>query len=218
MVTAPANPSTSALRRALPVVGVLIALGVAVGAWLLPRSAVEPVSRAVTLRGDNGAGTNEIDWIIPQPEEWTALAVGFDTLREPDREEVVVIPPGGDDGPETPIFVTPARVLRPTWSYEGFIGEPNRRVAVIRTRSGQRLVYEGDTIVNPDDPSGSVTFVVEDVTPESMTLVWEDNRFDYSILDVTPRSAPSGLGGGSGGPRTDPAPAIPPTSLPEENE
>lgn len=190
MVTASTTKKSSPISALLPVLGVLLALVVGVGVWLLPEGMVEPKAKKVSIRPAAG-GADGPAWIAPEPHEWTALFASVDQLREPDKLRIDPEPKPDPDGDS---FATPIREdLKPSmppWTYEGFIQEPSGFVAVVRTTLGQRLIYKGDTVVYNEPRGDSVSFVVSEVSAEKLTLTRGIYSYDYQILRVSPSRVP----------------------------
>lgn len=218
MVTAQTTAQPSALQRLLPVIGIVVAVAIALGAWLLPLSWLEPGSRAVPPRPGTDSAVTEIAWIQPEAKPWSELIDQIEPLREPDR--VPVDDGGGNGGGEGDPLPPPPpdpRVPRPQWSYEGYIEEPGGLVAVVRTNEGQRLIFVGDTITHSPPGFDAVEYTVVEVTPELVRIKHDINEFSYQILRTVPSRMPD-TGARRGGrnehtPAT-PLPGVSPSELP----
>ncbi len=188
MVTQPTNPKSSALRGLLPILGVAVALCLAVGVWILPKSMVEPKAREVVLRGISDV--QPPDHTKAEAKDWTELLEDFEQLRDRDNEPIidpVPVTDNGDDTSPTPPDPTPTR---PPWGYEGFIQEPNGFVAVVRTVQGQRFIYLGDEVTFREPRGETITFVVTEVTPEMLVISKGEFRYEYPIMRVSPAQMP----------------------------
>lgn len=215
MVTTPESSSSKPLGPLLPLAGLVLALAVAVGVWMLPDGMVDPASKEIVTRPPQSTAQVET-WEPIQPNNWEVLTANFEALREPDREP----PPEEkkEDEPEDiqPLPTSGGRSIRPPWSYEGVIREPRGVVAVIRTERGQRLVYVGDVLTHTD-PRGrnAVDWVVTEATPERLVLEHEGERHEFQMLRIGTSEMP-----GRGAPRsrngnTTPRPAVPPQEVGE---
>ena len=214
MVTTPVSSSSKPLGPLLPLAGLVLALAVAVGVWMLPDGMVDPASRAIVPRPPQSTAQVET-WDPIQPNNWQVLTANFEALREPDR---VVERPEPERTDETPQVIPQSggRLTRPPWSYEGLIREPRGVVAVIRTERGQRLVYVGDSIGYTDPRTrNAVYWVVEEATADSLALTHEGERHEYQMLRVgtneMPGRGPSRARNGN----TTPRPAVPPQEVGE---
>ena len=218
MVTTQTTTRGSALARSAPALCVVLALAIGAGAWLVPSAVFEPEVGPVVTRpipgeeaGDGGA------WRNPEPKEWTELIEHVEEIREPDR--VVADNDRPDAESEQESDTPPAEVVRrptvqrPPWGYEGFIMEPGGRVAVVRTNSGQRLVYEGETILLGGARGESLTYVVSEVGPRVLVLTSGEDRFEYELQETTARMTPNDprrRAGVMGDEPIEPSPAAPP--------
>ena len=211
MVTTPEPVATKSPRPLLPVGGVVIALAVAVGVWLLPSDMVDPAAGTVRLRPIDGGGGSPETWEPSEAYPWSELTASREELREPDREappEITTDDPDDETKPPEPR----STVLRPPWSYEGLITEPRGRVAVIRTQEGQRLIYEGDTIRHTDRRAGGVLWTVQEASPERLVLRSDETEYEYQMLNVGPSQVP-GQTSRRERPENTPLPAAPPEEV-----
>jgi len=201
MVTTQTTTRTSALARTAPALCVVVALAIGAGAWMLPRDWFEPDVANLPERADLNAGAGaDADWETPEAHAWTELIAHVERIREPDRVVNDDPPPAEDesenDAPEPERAPT---VQRPPWGYEGYIIEPGGRVAVVRTNRGQRLVYEGETIILAGVGGEQTPYVVDEVGPTLLVLTSGDDRFEYELQETTARTSPRPSGGRFGG-------------------
>ncbi|MEO1129918.1 MAG: hypothetical protein AAFX05_09475 [Planctomycetota bacterium] len=127
--------------------GVVAALGVAIGVWLVPGTLLDARSRD----GD-GDPTDYPKPTLPDPPanpEWTSLEPLLTELRTEIKKPTPVTPPeeqansgeGGDGG--TPAQ-QPRVLLR--WSFDGFILQSGQPAALVTIAGSQRFIFVGETI------------------------------------------------------------------------
>ncbi|MEM1422510.1 MAG: hypothetical protein AAGH64_00755 [Planctomycetota bacterium] len=219
MVTTQESSSSKPLGPLLPLAGLVLALAVALGVWLLPDGMIDPEAKAIVTRPTQNAQQAET-WDPIEPDTWGVLTANFEALREPDRdpEPPPPPPPGGDE--PTQVQTTPPRggqSVRPPWSYEGVIREPRGTVAVIRTERGQRLVYVGDVITHTDPRGRSgVDWTVVEATSERLLLRHEQEEYEFQMLRIGTSEMPGGRNLPQTRNRTaTPRPAVPPREVGE---
>jgi hypothetical protein len=127
--------------------GVVAALGVAIGVWLVPGTLLDPRSRD----GDGG-GADYPKPALPDPPdnpEWSALEPLLSTLRAeiakptplPDPNEQGNEDSGGDNGTPQP---RPRVLLR--WSFDGLILQGGKPAALVTIGGMQQFIFVGETI------------------------------------------------------------------------
>lgn len=188
-------PIDRTASRFLVPLGALIALGVAVGVWLVPSSVLDPKPPEV----------DEIRTQVPEPplaprqttpeqSAWLQVAEKLDGLREPDPVEEEPEPttgPGGDDptgaGDDDPPPPTTPR-LRLNWEYEGMVTQPGKVAALIQINSAQRFVFEGDELERSDDPAipAGTTVVLHKVERDRIILRIDGDEQEIERIDLNP--------------------------------
>jgi hypothetical protein len=220
MVTAQSTAQPSAIQRLLPLVGIVVAIAIALGAWLLPLSWLEPESNAVPPRPTSGVALTEVGWEPIEPNAWTELIEPIEArVEQQEPARIEEDPPEPTDTTEQTTPGPEMRRPRPQWNYEGFIREPGGLVAVLRTDEGQRLFFRGDTVVHYPPGFPAVEYVVTEVTPELVRIAWDTNEFTYAIMRTAPSRTPdanSARGRRPGDDRSDitPRPGVSPNDLP----
>ncbi len=179
----------SSLLRSLPLLGVVLAIAVGVGAWLIPIGLLEP--RAASPRTPRQSPQTEtVSWDAPEPGDWMSLLAHIDPIRQPDPPPRNRDPePTTEQQSETPQPVVP-RVDQPDWRYEGFIEEPSRRVALVRVGAAQRFVYEGERVQDVRPRSPEEGFLIERIAPDELVISYGETRFTYPIMQITPTAIP----------------------------
>ncbi len=165
--------------------GALLALGVAVGVWVIPGTALDPKPPGAPIsKPMPGAGLPRLAPPEPPEVDWTVLAQNLSQIREPvvEPETVADIPdtprPENDPGmhPITPQFTL-------SWQYEGYVQEADRIIALVRIGGDQRFVFPGTEVVDPSIPiHGKATIKL--IEPDTLTVTVGDR--DIEIARETP--------------------------------
>lgn len=186
--------------RFLVPIGALLALGVAVGVWLVPSSVLDPQPPNVAdIRTPVPPAPRAPMQTLPERSIWMGAAQKLETRREPDPvEDELDTPPvtPGDEPrgevegaprPESPRF-------RLNWEYEGMVSDPKRNAALIRISNMQRFAFEGETFDRTDDPSipAGSEVVLERVERDRIILRIDGVEQEIERVDLsTPTRAPA---------------------------
>ena len=179
--------------RYLVPVGVVLALAVAVGVWLVPSSVLDPKAPSVgETRAQVPPTPPEIkSQSVPARRAWMGAGDLLESLRERDQGVAEQTPPPEDNGtgpdPRPPI---PTPTTRVNWEYEGLVAQPFGVAALVRINGLQRFIFEGDTLDFEDDPS----------LPHGTTAVLTEVNRDRIVVRID--------GGEQTIPRSDDAPPV----------
>ncbi|MEQ8850848.1 MAG: hypothetical protein RIB32_03595 [Phycisphaerales bacterium] len=148
-------------------IGVLVALGLAAGVWVLdlgflrvPDTTVRP--NDIDDPALNRPDTDNEAW--HEPADWTVLSPALESLRRP--IEPPTPPPSVEDEPDdTPSESTkppPRRLPDLQWKYKGYISAGDSRRALVELDDGtERFLAPGVAIVDPANPGGRGMWITE---------------------------------------------------------
>lgn len=173
------RPPTSLSRLAAPV-GAFGALGVAVGVWLIPSSALDPAHLPPPARKPMpGQAPPVITAPTPPKIDWTALAQNLEALRTPDPVIAEHEANGGvltPDQPPDPVAPPPPMELA-SWQYEGHVRDADRMIALVRIAAVQRFVFVDQEIKDPSIPGGGVA-TIRSIDEERIVVVVDGREFE----------------------------------------
>lgn len=183
--------------RFLVPIGALLALGVAVGVWVVPSSVLDPKPPDVGEGGGEVPPAPEAPrQTAPGEKRWMEAAAELESLREPGPKEDKPDKPSktddqtknGDGETTTPPPPTPPFQL--DWHYEGMVEQPSGAAALIRIGAVQRFVFEGAELTREDDPTIPVqaTAILEKVERDQITVRIDDAT---QVIERTDVAAPA---------------------------
>jgi len=204
--------------------GLLLAFIAAVGVWFIPLSPERRAGSASTTgqatwqqRLASSAESTQArterpssaNWNRPQPTGLPEFASTLTRLREPPPELPTIVEDTDDPDTEPEdVFVAPVITL--DWEYQGSIASNNTRAAMLYIDGRQRFLFEGESIANPDDPSGDRVRIVA-VKPMVVIAETQGVEVRLPLTSLTSEQRAAVLADGAGatmpqGPRTIPAP------------
>ena len=169
---------TATSSRVVPI-ALLLSLALAVGVWIVPMPFLEakPVEVTVPAPGATAPGGDAPsgEAVRIEARDWTALQASLTSIRpappaeeedEPDAEEGDGESEGEEETDEGRFEHLPPL----TWTYDGYIAQPNGRIVAWMNIDGlTQTVYKGDRLQDTVDPrQREVT--VKSVTREAVTL------------------------------------------------
>ncbi len=183
-------PLDRTASRFLVPLGTLLALGVAVGVWMVPSSVLDPRPPEVPAPDmpvpNRPAPETQR---VPERSTWMETADELDSLREPDPETDEPDEPEPepiDDG--EPDDETAPPPIRLSWTYDGMVEQPRGAAALITMGATQRFLFEGQTLGSDDDPSipPNMDVVLHKIERDRVIVLIDGGRQVIERSDVAP--------------------------------